>query len=122
MDKRNVILVVDDEEGVRELLREFLGKNGYEVLTAGDGEQALRLAGEKNPDLIITDLLLPKEHGVDVMQAIKDKHLLPIIAMSGIYKKDEIREQLGDVYIEGFFEKPLDLEQVLASVRTILNE
>lgn len=121
MEEKNTILIVDDEEEIRLLLQEFLEKNGFTVLTAADGQQALKLAGEQLPDLVITDLLLPKEHGIDVMQAIKDRLFLPIIAISGIYKKDEIKAKVGDVFIDDFFEKPLDLEGILASIRSILN-
>jgi DNA-binding response OmpR family regulator len=121
MEAQNTILIVDDEEEIRLLLREFLEKNGFTVLAAADGQQALKLAGEQPPDLVITDLLLPKEHGIDVIQAIKDRFFLPIIAISGIYKKDEIRNQVGDVFIDAFFEKPLDLEGILACIHSILN-
>ena len=91
-------------------------------MLAEDGQQALTLAAEQLPDLVLTDLLLPKEHGIDVMQAIKDRFILPIIAMSGIYKKDEIAHMIDGIYIEGFFEKPLDLNGLLACIRAILDE
>jgi len=121
MAKKNLILVVEDEEEVRQLLHEFLEKNGYDVMTAADGQMALKLAEENVPDLVITDLLLPKEHGVDVMQHMKDRFFLPVIAISGIYKKSEVMNKLGDIYVDGFFEKPLNLEEVLACIRSILN-
>ena len=121
MEKKNLILIVDDEEEIRLLLKEFLEKNDFEVLLAEDGQQALKLAEEHIPDLVITDMLLPKEHGVEVMQAIKDKLFLPIIAISGIYKKIEIKDKIADVYIDGFFEKPLDLDGILACIHSILN-
>jgi DNA-binding response OmpR family regulator len=121
METKNTILVVDDEVEIRLLLRDFLEKHGFNVLDAADGHQALKLADEHRPDLVITDLLLPKEHGVDVIQAIKDRFFLPVIAISGIYKKDEIRDKVGDVFIDDFFEKPLDLAVMLASVRALLN-
>jgi DNA-binding response OmpR family regulator len=121
MEAKNTILIVDDEEEIRLLLREFLEKNGFAVLAAADGQQALQLADEHRPDLVITDLLLPKEHGIDVIQAIKDRFFLPIIAISGIYKQDEIKDKVGDVFIDDFFAKPLDLAGILASVRALLN-
>jgi DNA-binding response OmpR family regulator len=121
MEKKDLILIVDDEAGVRQLLKEFLEKNGFEVIEAEDGQQALKLAGECVPDLVITDLLLPKEHGIDVMHTIKDNYFLPIIAISGIYNKDEIRDKINDIYIDGFFEKPLNLNELLTCVRSILN-
>jgi DNA-binding response OmpR family regulator len=122
MEKKNLILVVDDDEEIRLLLKEFLEKNGFAVMEAADGQQALKLAEEHVPDLVITDLLLPKEHGIDVMQNIKDRFFLPIIAISGIYMENEIKDRLGDIYIDGFFEKPLNLDNVLACIRSILNE
>lgn len=122
MKKKNLILIVDDEEEIRLLLREFLEKNGYDVIVAADGQQALKLAGEHTPDLVITDMLLPKEHGVEVMQSIKDKFFLPIIAISGIYKKSEIQERVADIYMDGFFEKPLNLDEILNCIRSILDE
>lgn len=121
MRKKNLILIVDDEEEVRLLLKEFLEKNDFDVIVAEDGQQALKLAGEHIPDLVITDMLLPKEHGIDVMQSIKDKLLLPVIAISGIYKKNEIKDRVSDIYIDGFFEKPLNLDEILACINSILN-
>jgi DNA-binding response OmpR family regulator len=122
MEEKNLILIVDDEEEIRLLLKEFLEKKGFEVIVAADGQQALKLAEEFLPNLVITDLLLPKEHGIEVMQAIKDKFFLPIIAISGIYKKKEIKDKINDIYIEGFFEKPLNLDELLACVQNILHE
>jgi DNA-binding response OmpR family regulator len=121
MDTKSTILIIDDEKDIRQLLQEFLEKNGFSVLVAEDGQQGLKLAGDHLPDLVITDLLLPKEHGIDVMQIIKDRFFLPIIAISGIYKQDEIKTRIGDVFVDGFFEKPLDLDALLACVRSILN-
>jgi DNA-binding response OmpR family regulator len=121
MEQKNLILIVDDEEEIRGMLKEFLEKNDFDVILAEDGQQALKLASEHIPDLVITDLLLPKEHGIDVMQTIKDRFFLPVIAISGIYKKDEIKDKLDDIYIEGFFEKPLNLEELLSCIRSILN-
>ncbi len=121
MEKKNLILIVDDEEEIRLLLKEFLEKNDFEVVVAADGAEALTLATKRTPDLVITDLLLPKEHGVDVMRSIKDNFFLPVIAISGIYKKNEIKSEIDDIYIDGFFEKPLDLDEMLLCIRSILN-
>ena len=121
MKKKNLILIVDDEADIRLLLKEFLEKNDFDVIVAEDGQNALKLAGEYSLDLVITDMLLPKEHGVVVMQTIKDNYFLPIIAISGIYKKNEIEDKIGDVYIDGFFEKPLNLDEILVCIHSILN-
>jgi len=121
MSKKNLILIVDDEEEIRLLLKEFLENKGFEVLVAEDGQKALELAEKHIPDLVITDLLLPKEHGIDVMHEIKDRFFIPIIAISGIYKKDEIKEKIDDIYLDGFYEKPLNLEKLFKGIQAILN-
>ena len=120
MSKKNLILIVDDEEEIRLLLKEFLEKKDFEVLVAEDGQKALELAEKHIPDLVITDLLLPKEHGIDVMHEIKDRFFIPIIAISGIYKKDEIKEKIDDIYLDGFYEKPLNLEELFKGIQAIL--
>lgn len=121
MSKKNLILIVDDEEAIRHLLKEFLETRDFQVLLAEDGQEALALAEKRIPDLVITDLLLPKEHGIDVMHEIKDRFFIPIIAISGIYKKDELKEKIDDIYFDGFYEKPLNLEELFKGIRAILN-
>jgi DNA-binding response OmpR family regulator len=120
MNKKNLILVVDDEEEIRSLLKEFLQNKGFAVLVAEDGQKALQLAEKNLPDLVITDLLLPKEHGIDVMHEIKDRFFIPVIAISGIYKKAEIKEKIDDMFLDGFYEKPLNLEELFKGVQAIL--
>jgi len=120
MGKKNLILIVDDESEIRLLLKEFLEKNNFEVLVAEDGRQALALAEKRVPDLMISDLLLPKEHGIDVMREIKDRFFIPIIAISGIYNKDEVNEEIDDIYLDGFYEKPLNLEELFKGIQAIL--
>jgi DNA-binding response OmpR family regulator len=120
MSKKNLILIVDDEEEIRLLLKEFLQNKDFEVLVAEDGHKALELAEKHIPDLVITDLLLPKEHGIDVMHEIKDRFFMPIIAISGIYKKAEIKEKIDDIYLDGFYEKPINLEELFKGIQAIL--
>jgi len=122
MSKKNLILVVDDEVEIRSLLKEFLESHNYEVWLAEDGQKAIDLAEKLNPDLVITDLLLPKEHGIDVLHQIKDRFFIPVIAISGIYKKGEIMEEVEDIFLDGFYQKPLDLEDLLKGIRAVLYE
>ncbi len=85
MSKR--ILVVDDEADVRTFLSALLKKNGYEVITADDGVEGLRLVKEENPALITLDLLMPKQSGTDMYRNLqKDKQLasIPVIVISGL--------------------------------------
>ena len=122
MNKKNLILVVDDEAEIRSLLKEFLEGKNYEVWLAEDGQKAIELAEKLTPDLVITDLLLPKEHGIDVLHQIKERFFIPVIAISGIYTKKEIMEDVDDVFLDGFYEKPLNLEDMLKGIQAILYE
>ena len=121
MSEIKTILVVDDEEDIRKLLQDFLESRNYHVLTAADGSQALELAKKHVPDLIVTDMLLPKVHGVELAQLIKDNFFIPVVGISGVYKKEEINQKIDDFYLDGFFEKPIDLEALFQRIQSILN-
>jgi len=121
MSEKKTILVVDDEEDIRKLLKDFLESRNYHVLTAEDGSQALELTKKHVPDLIVTDMLLPKVHGSEVAQLIKDNFFIPVLGISGVYKEEEIDLKMDDFYLNGFFEKPIDLEALFQRIQSILN-
>ena len=78
------ILLVDDDEAVRSVLRRSLVKAGYEVHEAGEGGAALKLLASAPADLIITDLVMPEMEGIEFIMALRKTHpKLPVIAMSG---------------------------------------
>jgi CheY-like chemotaxis protein len=78
------ILVVDDEPGIRGLLRASLAEAGYTVLEAGNGREALQLIQHNAVNLVITDLVMPEQEGIETIQALRRKHgQIKIIAMSG---------------------------------------
>lgn len=122
MSANKLILIVDDEESIRLLLQGFLEEHGYRVLSAADGAQAIALAEQHVPDLVITDLLLQKEHGIDVVRTIKDRLFIPVIAVSGIYREEEVRRELHDFEIDAYLAKPVPLPDLLRHVQTILHE
>ncbi len=80
----NRILIVDDDEGVRLTVKYMLAATGYEIASASDGEQALRLVEEFVPDLVITDLIMPKMDGLEMIAQLKRRRPeIVIVAMSG---------------------------------------
>ena len=76
------ILVVDDEQTIREMLVTNLKKEGYETLEAGDGITAINIALEKHPDLILLDIMLPKMDGLSVCKRIKNSYNVPILMLT----------------------------------------
>ena len=80
------ILIVDDEEEITALLKTFFELKGFSVAVMEDGITALNYISEILPDLVVTDLLLPGEHGIDVIKTIKKKYFIPVIIITGIYQ------------------------------------
>jgi len=100
------VLVVEDSRPLRLEDQRVLSNAGYRVITAEDGETALRLAVEEKPELIILDLMLPKLSGVEVLKRLKDDArtaVIPVIVLSGLSQKNA--EKLMDEGAEAYYEK-----------------
>src|SRR5712691_662654 len=98
------ILIVDDEESTRELFAELLQRWGYEVDQTSDGHGALKLAAETHPDVIISDLVMPKLDGLALVRALREEQPdTPVVIITGKGTIDAVREGVFD-----FVEKPLD--------------
>ncbi len=117
------ILVIDDEDVVRRLLRAALERAGHEVIEASDGRQALRLQRTTPVQLVITDILMPEKDGIEViMELRREAPGLKVIAMSGggRFKQTEtldIAEPLGAI---ATVRKPFDLAAMLETVQKAL--
>ncbi|MEK7735795.1 MAG: sigma-54 dependent transcriptional regulator [Nitrospirota bacterium] len=108
-----VILIVDDEEGIRESLSGILEDEGYDILTAGSGEEAVRILRETSPDLIFLDIWLTGMDGIKTLQEIKAmKPDVPVIMISG-HGSIELAVKATQTGAYDFLEKPLSLERVL---------
>ena len=121
------ILVVDDEPDVRKFLKVALVEAGFNVITAGDGFEALEMIKRKVPDLISMDLVMPKKSGVAFYRDLirnKKWSRIPIIIVTG-HARDEVgRADLSELTVTGpgvYLEKPVDPREYVASVRKILD-
>jgi CheY-like chemotaxis protein len=120
------ILLVEDSKFLRLSNERILTKAGYEVSTAADGEEALRIAGEQLPDIILLDMMLPKLSGPDVLRKLKENpttSAIPVIVLSSLSQKNE--EKLIQDGAAAYFEKSaLDLDKnsdrLAATVETVL--
>jgi DNA-binding response OmpR family regulator len=122
MKEPKKILVVEDNPEMKNIITIRLEINGYSVITAEDGEQALEMAKQKNPDLIILDLMLPKITGFEVCRMLKfdDKYKnLPIIILSALDQQDD-REKATKNGADAYFIKPFDLELLLSKIKSLI--
>ena len=119
MDKLK-ILVVDDESRMRKLVKDFLVKAGYDVIEAGDGEQAVdTFYAQKDIALIILDVMMPKMDGWQVCREIRQNSKVPIIMLTA--KSEERDELLGfDLGVDEYISKPFSPKILVARVEAIL--
>lgn len=116
---RGKILVVDDEQPIADILKFNLEKEGHQVICAFDGEEAVRLAFEEQPDLILLDLMLPVKDGMDVCREVRAKLNMPIIMLTA--KDTEIDKVLGlELGADDYVTKPFSTRELLARVKAHL--
>jgi DNA-binding response OmpR family regulator len=118
------ILVAEDSKVTREMLRMLLAREGYNVVFAEDGEQAVELALTEKPDLVLSDGLLPKMHGFLACKAIKSVPMPPkVVLLTGVYTKPNYKwEAKLDFGADDLLVKPFKPEELLACIRKHLNE
>jgi len=113
------ILVVDDETAVTDLIGYNLIKAHYQVLTAHDGETALKKAREDNPDLILLDLMLPRVDGLDVCRELRKTSQVPIIMVTA--RGEEADRVIGlELGADDYLTKPFSMRELLARIKAVL--
>lgn len=117
--KGRKVLVVDDEDSVRELIELYLKKEGFEVIHARDGREALRLNGQHHPDLIVLDLMLPGLDGWEVCRQIRSSHQVPIIMLTA--RTEEVDRIVGlELGADDYVVKPFSPRELVARVKAVL--
>ena len=113
------ILVVDDEKPISDIVKFSLSKEGFEVVTAFDGEEGLAVFAAENPDLVILDLMLPKIEGLEVCREIRKTSNIPIIMVTA--KDSEIDKVLGlELGADDYVTKPFSNRELIARVKANL--
>ncbi|MEW6716132.1 MAG: response regulator transcription factor [Chloroflexota bacterium] len=117
MDRK--ILIVDDDKKTVELIKLYLERDGYRVYVAYDGRQALQIAHQSHPDLIVLDLMLPMVDGLDVCRILRSESEVPIIMLTA--KATENDKLLGlDLGADDYITKPFSPRELIARIRAIL--
>jgi DNA-binding response OmpR family regulator len=119
MAESSTILLVDDEDAVRRLLTFPLERDGFTVVQAADGEEALRRFGERPPDLVVLDLMLPKLDGLEVCKRLRATSTVPIIMLTA--RDDELDKVLGlELGADDYITKPFSIREFRSRVRALL--
>ncbi|MGD8393857.1 MAG: response regulator [Candidatus Eiseniibacteriota bacterium] len=121
------ILVIDDEKDMRVYLSTLFRQAGYEVVTADNGEEGLRLARETPPDLITLDVLMPRKSGVRAYQELRhapETRDVPIVILTGLAQQQDLfGEELGSLpRPDAICDKPIDREVFLGRVKGLLGD
>ena len=112
------ILVVDDDVKIVELVKLYLDRDGYSVITAYNGNDALRLARENHPDLIVLDIMLPGKDGLEVCRILRDESSVPIILLTAKTTEQDRIEGL-DTGADDYVTKPFSPKELAARVRAV---
>lgn len=118
---KKTILVVDDEKAIINLLKIHLEKEGYNVIEANDGLEAIDIAAEKKPDLILLDVMIPKLDGLSVCKRIKNMMNVPVLIVSA--KDEELDKIVGlELGADDYITKPFSIRELLARVKANLRK
>ena len=115
----NKILVVEDDKTLLDILRYNLTKEGYQVVVAADGVQALEVARSQKPELIVLDIMLPELNGYEVCRILRKDMTVPILMLTA--KDNEVDKIVGlEIGADDYMTKPFSMRELLARIRAML--
>ena len=121
MPEKKTILIIDDDSEIIDTLQTILTSNGYEILTAQDGNQGLETAEEMKPDLVILDMMMPKRSGFLVLEKLRSSHSVPVrvimITANEGSRHKAYAEMLG---VDDYIRKPFSMDRLLDSVKRLI--
>lgn len=113
---KNKILIAEDERPISDIIKFNLEKEGYEIMTAFDGKEALKKALENKPDLILLDIMLPLMDGFEICKRVREKSSVPIIFVTA--KEEEVDKILGlELGADDYITKPFSIRELVARVK-----
>jgi DNA-binding response OmpR family regulator len=119
------IVLVDDDRVTLAVIEKALILDGFWVYSAQDGEEGLELVKREKPDILLSDMLMPKIHGADLCKKVKESQELKhtrVILMSAVYKKITYRDIISESGADDFIEKPVDLNDLKDRINKLLKD
>jgi DNA-binding response OmpR family regulator len=119
LPQRQKILVVDDEERITNIVRAYLERDGYQVLEARDGQEALEVARRESPDLVVLDLMLPKVSGWDVCRQLRQEPSVPVVMLTA---RDDVTDKVVGLELgaDDYVTKPFHPKELMARIHAVL--
>jgi two-component system KDP operon response regulator KdpE len=119
MTSEPLVLAVDDEAGILRLVKLELSQQGFRVVTAGDGEEALRIAEEQRPDIVLLDIVMPEMTGLEVMRKLREQSNAPVILVTA---KDTDSDKVRGLELgaDDYIVKPFSPDELGARIRAVL--
>lgn len=115
----NKVLIIDDDERLCQLLREYLEGNGFQVFTLGNGSEALNLIESESPDIIILDIMLPEKDGLEILKEINREYSIPVIMLTA--KGEDTDRIIGlELGADDYIPKPFNPRELLARMRAVM--
>ena len=118
-EAKQTVLVVDDDPHIVELTKLYLERDGYRVVSSGDGAEALDVAREVQPDLVVLDVMLPRLNGLDVCRTLREESAVPIIMLTARVEEEDRLAGL-DLGADDYVTKPFSPRELAARVRAVL--
>jgi len=113
------ILVVDDKANIRTMISDYLSEENFQVVSAENGQQALSVARQESPDLILLDIMMPRMDGYEFMQIYRREHTTPIILLTA--RLEETDKVLGlELGADDYITKPFGMRELVARIRAVL--
>ncbi|MFC1609132.1 response regulator transcription factor [Patescibacteria group bacterium] len=122
MDKKKILIVEDDIE-LKDMLKEFLVEEGFDVVSASDGESGVQSTIEELPDLILLDIILPRKSGYEVLEEIKSNDktkAIPVMVLTNLSSLDDIQKALDLGATNYLVKGDYKLQEVVTKIRAVL--
>jgi len=117
MRKHPLILAVDDEPIILKTLRDTLHAEGFRVITTSNAISAMFLLGDRKPDLILLDIMMPKIDGFQALEMIRDHSDVPVIMLTCVDDKTALQKTMGELCADDYVTKPYSLEVLIARIK-----
>ncbi len=115
----NKVLIIDDDEKLRQLLKEYLENNGFKVLTLADGSDVKKILRKESPEMVILDIMLPGKDGLEVLKEIRADDPIPVIMLTA--KGDQTDRIVGlELGADDYLPKPFNPRELLARMKAVL--